>query len=113
MTTPVEFYVKTDSWPGETSWALVNDCTGKVEKEMPSTDIPQYDEELKLYRHKLCLPDAEWTFTIEDSYGDGICCTEGGGYYGVVVDGKTAASGGNFEYSESFTFGSCPTPEVS
>jgi hypothetical protein len=44
-------------------------------------------------------------FTIEDEYGDGMCCAYGEGSYMVTMNGcQTMASGGAFTSSESTTF---------
>jgi hypothetical protein len=43
-------------------------------------------------------------FTINDAYGDGLCCTYGNGSYSVVMNGNTVASGGSFGASESTVF---------
>ena len=50
------------------------------------------------------------TFTIKDSWGDGICCDHSPGSYKVSGCGVVYASGGSFAYAEStpFTVG---TPE--
>ena len=44
----------------------------------------------------------EYTFTIGDRYGDGICCGYGSGSYSVSVDGVVLKTGGVFGSSESF-----------
>ena len=50
----------------------------------------------------LCIPEnTELTFTIYDSYGDGICCESGQGSYLVSACENIYATGGDFEDSES------------
>ena len=44
------------------------------------------------------------TFTIRDSWGDGICCHRGLGGYRVVGCSQTYAEGGEFGSSESTSF---------
>jgi len=44
----------------------------------------------------------EYTFTIRDRYGDGICCGYGSGSYSVSVDGVVLKTGGVFGSSDSF-----------
>jgi len=52
------------------------------------------------------------TFTIHDSWGDGICCDMGLGHYEVSACGVPCASGGDFgsSKSHSFTVGSVEDP---
>ena len=45
-----------------------------------------------------------YQFTINDSYGDGICCTYGEGSYTISLEGEVVASGGEFDNTESATF---------
>ena len=53
----------------------------------------------------LCLPEnSELTFTINDSYGDGMCCESGDGSYLVSACENIYATGGDFENSESTSF---------
>jgi len=62
------------------------------------------------YIENVCVPqNSNVTFTIYDSYGDGICCSWGNGSYDVDVCGTTVASGGNFGSYESTSFnvGTC------
>ena len=62
------------------------------------------------YIETVCIPqNSNVTFTIYDSYGDGICCSSGIGSYNVNVCGMTVTSGGNFgsQESTSFNVGTC------
>jgi hypothetical protein len=38
------------------------------------------------YTETVCIDDGEYTFTIYDPYGDGICCGYGDGLYSLKVD---------------------------
>jgi len=62
------------------------------------------------YVAEKCAPEGEYTFSIMDSYGDGLCCSFGEGSYVVVYGGINVANGGKFGGSETKTFGSCPDP---
>ena len=62
------------------------------------------------YVETVCIPqNSNVTFTIYDSYGDGICCGFGNGSYDVIICAETVASGGNFDSQESTSFnvGTC------
>lgn len=57
-----------------------------------------------------------YSFTIYDSYGDGICCSYGNGSYSVSYDGVVMGSGGaNFSENIHFlnaTSSACPNDEI-
>lgn len=53
---------------------------------------------------EMCLEDGCFDFTIKDSYGDGLCCQWGDGYYQLSDEGgNVLASGANYTYSDSRT----------
>ena len=58
------------------------------------------------------MVDGCYNFTINDSYGDGICCAYGNGSYTVTSSEGTEASGGSFTSSETTNFcvGGPPPP---
>lgn len=51
----------------------------------------------------LVSPGTLLNFTINDSWGDGICCGIGFGYYQVLVNDSIFTSGGDFSFIESTT----------
>jgi len=58
------------------------------------------------YTLEQCLPeDSCYTFTIEDEYGDGLCCEYGHGSYAIVYDGIEVAAGRDFGSLATHTFG--------
>ncbi|WP_353780180.1 hypothetical protein [Winogradskyella sp. 3972H.M.0a.05] len=86
-----------DTYPQETSWEITN-SGGSV---VASGDM--YAGETTL-TEDLCLPDGCYTFTIFDSFGDGICCGYGDGSYEITLDGNVLISGGTFGADESQNF---------
>lgn len=61
-----------------------------------------------VYRDTVCIPNNNCTrFSIYDTYGDGICCAYGQGYYIVIIDGDTVATGGNYTNFAHHDF-NCP-----
>lgn len=85
-----------DQYPSETSWTLNNAQTNAVLASGASTGAT------------VCVPaGACLRFTINDSYGDGICCAYGNGSYTVTLNGQTVATGGQFTHTESAYF-NCP-----
>lgn len=101
-TNDVIFNITTDDYAAETSWELRNSSGALISTGPSSTyadnttnqeviNIPSFDE---------C-----YTFTILDSFGDGICCGYGNGSYNLEDDsGNLIISGGEFGASESITF---------
>jgi len=96
--------ITTDNYPLETSWKLTNNCNGGEEL---SKSAGFYTSQNTEYGTEECVPAAEYTFEISDSYGDGICCGYGSGSYSVEYKGNEVASGGQFGQSQSTIFGTC------
>ena len=101
----VKVNITTDQYGSETSWTLKNSSGSTVASGSGYGNNTSYVDES-------CLVNGTYTFTINDSYGDGICCSYGNGSYSVTVNGSTVASGGQFTSTESksFTIGSTPPP---
>ncbi|ASI94090.1 endonuclease [Vibrio rotiferianus] len=97
----------TDSYGSETSWEL-KDNQSKV------LFFGQGFDSSKTYEKTMCLADGDYQFTINDSYGDGICCSSGNGSYVLMLGQETLASGGEFTQSQTtnFTLGETTTPPV-
>merc|ERR1712176_1112109 len=94
--------IKTDNYPAETSWTIQDNCGAGLVGSGSGYSAANAD-----VSELLCLPDSEYTFTISDQYGDGICCGYGQGSYSLTVDGSLVKSGGEFTSSDDYTFGSC------
>merc|ERR1711937_27006 len=96
--------ITTDNYPGETTWTLKNGCSGE---ELLSGG--PYSASGTLYEDEVCTPDSlsdtYCKFTINDTWGDGICCSYGSGSYKVYFDNVEKASGGEFGSAETKTFG--------
>ena len=92
----VEIQIVPDNYPTEISWDLVNGSTTAVLASGGSSGTT------------VCVPEnACLVFTINDSYGDGICCGYGNGSYSVFRNGVLVATGGNYGSSEQTVF-NCP-----
>lgn len=87
----------TDNYGSETTWQITN-SSSQVEASGGNYASNQS------YSEAVCLNDGDYTFTINDAYGDGICCSFGSGSYNLVVGGVSVASGGSFASSESTSF---------
>jgi len=93
----VTLAINFDKYPKETSWDLVNEAGVTVASE--SYANANITPESSLTK-ELCLPDGCYTFTIKDSYGDGMCCSYGNGSYSLKSLGVILKSGGTFTAKE-------------
>lgn len=89
--------LKTDDYAYEISWELVdaldnNALIGKGD---------EYKLKSTLHTHNFCVKPSCFALTIKDSFGDGICCAWGDGYYEVLLDGEVMATGGEYGCSET------------
>ncbi|MEM1218023.1 MAG: S8 family serine peptidase [Bacteroidota bacterium] len=98
--TEVTLTITLDNYPEETSWSIVNDGGATVATGGTYGSSPDGST----ITETICLTDDCYTFTINDSYGDGICCAYGNGSYSLTDGGTTLASGGSFGSSESTDF---------
>lgn len=90
-----------DNYPEETSWTIKNSSGATVASGGPYGSSPDGST----ITSTNCLPAGCYTFTINDSYGDGICCTYGNGSYSLKdAAGTTLASGSSFTTSASHNF---------
>jgi hypothetical protein len=83
--------LKTDNYPEDTSWQLVDKDTSAVVASGPSNG--PYSKNAVHTVEKI-LPNGSYAFTIKDSVGDGICCRYGHGYFKVFLDGQELFSEG-------------------
>ena len=89
----------TDNYPSETSWRIRNSSNVII------ASGSGYTNKFTTYNINLCLPAGSClTFTINDAFGDGMCCLQGQGSYKIVFNGQTLISGGQFTNSESKQF---------
>ncbi len=96
----------TDNYGSETSWTLKNSVGTTVQSGSGYGNNTTYTLNWN-------LAEGEYTFTINDSYGDGICCTYGNGSYSLTDGcGNTLVSGGSFTSSEVTAFCAGATANV-
>lgn len=108
--TDVTLSLTTDNYGSETSWTLKDNLNNTVVASGSGyANNASYTETFQL------STGGNYTFTINDAYGDGICCAYGNGSY-TLVDGANAtiSSGGDYGSGESVTFciedGGTPPP---
>jgi PKD repeat protein len=88
----------TDQYGEETSWDIA-DANGNVVASGSGYGASAD------YTIPACLADGCYTFTIYDSYGDGMCCEFGNGSYELRDPfGVLITSGGSFQDLESYDF---------
>lgn len=94
--------INTDNYASETTWSITDGSGNSVASGGP------YSTNNSTETATVCLDASgcNYTFTINDSYGDGICCGYGNGSYTVTSASGTYASGGEFTSTESTSF--CP-----
>ncbi|MEZ7838663.1 MAG: thiol-disulfide isomerase/thioredoxin [Flavobacteriales bacterium] len=94
----VEFNLVLDNYPSETTWQLLTEDLVEVYSGSGYTLANSSITESFYLELNEC-----YTFAINDSYGDGICCSLGAGSYSLESDG-VSFGGGDFGFSESVSF---------
>jgi Zn-dependent metalloprotease len=91
-----------DDYPAETSWDI-KDNSGSIVFSGGT-----YDSQAKRSTITIpnCLDAGCYTFTMKDSYGDGMCCSYGNGSYTLTQDsnGTVLASGASFTSTDATNF---------
>jgi len=87
--------ILTDAYGGETTWELVEQGVGVI-----ASGGPLPNDTLTTVDVDVCSTSC-YDFTIFDSFGDGICCAYGNGFYNVYYEGNLVCSGGDFGASET------------
>jgi hypothetical protein len=96
--------ILTENYPGDTTWTL--------EKDSETIDNGSYVSASTPHSTEVCLAPGEYTWTLKDSYGDGICCAYGSGSFELKLNGDTMLDGDEFgsSVSHTFTVGSSSPP---
>lgn len=91
-----------DNYPEETSWNIKNSAGSIVASGGTYGSQPD-GSTLAI---NACLDPGCYTLTVNDSYGDGICCAYGNGSYTLTntATGATLASGGSFTSTDVKNF---------
>jgi len=91
-----------DNYPKETSWDI-KDGNGTVVFS-GGTYASEADGSTKTI--SMCIDEGCYTFTMKDSYGDGMCCSYGNGSYSFTKDsdGTVLASGASFTSTDATNF---------
>jgi len=99
---PITFQIKYDEYPDETSWNLRNNNSGKIVLNAPKGGGIAG----RLLSNTLNLQLGSYTFEIEDTAGDGLCCGYGNGFYKIIDNNGVAITdrNGRFATSDIVTF---------
>ncbi|WP_188466455.1 endonuclease [Marivirga lumbricoides] len=95
--TDVALSLTTDNYASETSWAIKDAAGVTLYSESNLSNNTTYTE-------TFCLENGNYSFTISDSYGDGICCSFGNGSFALNSGGTNLGGGGSFGSSETVNF---------
>jgi hypothetical protein len=100
----VSVEILTDNYGYETFWTLT-DSDGTILMQGGQGGVYANNT---LYNQSVCVDEnACLRFQIDDTFGDGICCGYGNGYYTVDINSVEVASGGNFD-NTTFDIFNCP-----
>ncbi len=96
----IELSITLDNYPEETSWTI-KDASGTTVESGGTYGSQPDGSTINL---EFNLNPGDYTFTINDTYGDGICCGYGSGSYTLSSGSTIIITGGNFGASESTSF---------
>jgi hypothetical protein len=92
---PMHLTIETDKFGLETEWELRDASGAVVQSGGP------YPGSYRLIEEQLCVYDifGTYTFTMWDTFGDGLCCNAGAGSFKLERDGEEKfANNGDFDY---------------
>lgn len=103
--TAFNFTLIKDNWGTETTWDLKNSAGTILYSGGPYTGSGTGGGTTVENQNWNLAPDC-YTFTINDTAGDGICCAYGTGSYSITTNSgsTTVVSGGDFTSTETTTF---------
>ena len=92
-------FITCDDYPAETTWDVVDSAGNVMNSGGP------YSTAGEIVDVDCQLAEGDYTFTIYDAYGDGICCAYGEGFYTLSLEGEVIFDGnGEFLTEESTSF---------
>lgn len=99
--TEVTMTIVTDAYGSETTWEV----TGPGGSPVYGSGGPYTDQGAGEHPQtpvSFCVPDGTvLTVTVNDSYGDGMCCLYGDGAWTISVGGTDVATGGSFTSTQT------------
>ena len=107
----IQMTIVEDRYGTETSWEVRTDDVVDTPAELVLQGGPYTQNTYRTVEESICVdPSQCYEATIFDTYGDGLCCTEGQGSYRLVFGGRVIADSGGIEADfeqVKFQFGNC------
>ena len=102
-TSTITMNLTLDNWPAETSWQFLDGNDTVLYSGGPYIEgVDDYSLKTEIFTINA---DECYSFVISDSYGDGICCASGSGFYELLDENNTVLStGGNFNFGTTDNF---------
>ncbi len=102
-TTTIDMSLTLDDWPAEISWEFIDGNATVLYSGGPYTEgIDDFTVQTETFSINT---DQCYSFIINDSYGDGICCFSGNGFYELrSSDNTLLATNGNFGFGAKDNF---------
>jgi hypothetical protein len=95
----VTLTLNADNWGSDITWTLVNEWGTVLYQGGPYPNINGGQQ----YQVPFCLTNGCYTFTINDLFGDGICCASGNGNYTIANATGTVYAYSNGQYGAQNT----------
>jgi len=95
----VKVALTTDNYPGEITWTLDQGGTELLSGGPYAGNLTDFEDQID-------LAEGDYSFTISDSYGDGICCGQGQGGYVLSETSsmQVISAGGEYGSGETIDF---------
>jgi len=95
----IKIKILTDKYGAENSWELRSVSTNQVIRQKGLKSYGAFSTDVVA----ACVPHGEYTFTMTDGIGDGICCKQGKGRYEIYMDDELMIYGSDFNYGKSIS----------
>jgi Lysyl oxidase/Secretion system C-terminal sorting domain len=96
----IKIILKPDNYPQETAWKITDQAGNVLLERVYVAGATQMTTDSVCVAKGNCV-----SFTITDTYGDGICCAYGNGFYHVFMNNDTIKRGAQFLRKETTTIG--------
>ncbi|KAH8063075.1 serine-type endopeptidase [Aureococcus anophagefferens] len=98
--------VRTDWFPHEASWTFESVDAPDACEDLQTKGGPWEESETtySAYATQHACEGVDYKFVMLDSFGDGLCCSNGEGGFELELDGEVIHSGGQFMTDDVFKF---------